>query len=478
MSSKPTSDDAAERDTGAPHASDPDATLVGGTGNEVSHEPGTALPDPTAEHRPEASADDHATEILGSGETTSDTRAGHAPDAPGIDDTTRAFGDRESVSDSAPTEVLGANPTAGNNDTTKAFPGRVSVSDSAPTEVLGNSPDAAYPQHAEMRGAEENPADHRTEVLGPTGGPNPSGHQDTAVLGATGAPYPSDRQDTTALGPYGTETFDAAALAAGAAPGGEQQPPTTPPPPVGPNAAGSGGGSSWMRGRTLLVVALVVSLLAIAALAGGEAYARRTVENCITSQFEQEMGSRIDVSFGAKPMLITMFDGKVSSVTVNSDDTKFGPAVGMVVHAKFNDIEVVDNGRGGGTIGSSSADVTWSNDGIAKTLGGLVSGVQSNPTKDTLTFAVLGGLAGLEVKPQVVGGRVEVTTEAASLLGFGLPTDLVEGIVDLMAESLQSYPMGLQPTEVQVTDSGLRVLLAGGKTELPAAQGDSSDFRC
>ncbi|WP_438943442.1 LmeA family phospholipid-binding protein [Nocardia otitidiscaviarum] len=460
MSSKPTSDDAAERDTGAPHASDPDATLVGGTGNEVSHEPGTALPDPTAEHRPEAPGGDHATELLGTGETAHNARPAHAPDAPGVDDTTRALGDRESVSDSAPTEVLGANPTAGSNDTTKAFPGRVSVSDSAPTEVLGNSADAAYPQHAETGGA-QNPADHHTEVLGSTGGP-----------------YPSDRQDTTALGPYGTETFDAAALAAGAAPGGEQQPPTTPPPPVGPNAAGSGEGSSRMRGRTLLVVALVVSLLAIAALAGGEAYARRTVENCITSQFEQEMGSRIDVSFGAKPMLITMFDGKVSSVTVNSDDTKFGPAVGMVVHAKFNDIEVVDNGRGGGTIGSSSADVTWSNDGIAKTLGGLVSGVQSDPTKDTLTFAVLGGLAGLEVKPQVVGNKVEVTTEAASLLGFGLPTDLVEGIVDLMAESLQSYPMGLQPTEVQVTDSGLRVLLAGGKTELPAAQGDSSDFRC
>ncbi|WP_306363144.1 DUF2993 domain-containing protein [Nocardia sp. CC227C] len=451
MSSKPTSDDAAERDTGAPHASDPDATLVGGTGNEVSHEPGTALPDTTAEHRSRAPGD--ATEVLGSGRPD--------PAATGNDDTTRAFGSGKSVSDSAPTEVLAANTAAdetGNDDTTAAFGGRESVSDSAPTEILRTSAESAYPLQDDVRGAHRNPSEHRTE--------------------ATGDPDPSGRQDTTVLGPYGTETFDAAALAAGAAPGGEQQPPTTPPPPVGPNATGSGGGSSWMRGRTLLVVAVVVALLAIAALAGGEAYARRTVENCITSQFEQEMGSRIDVSFGAKPMLITMFDGKVSSVTVNSDDTKFGPAVGMVVHAKFNDIEVVDNGRGGGTIGSSSADVTWSNDGIAQTLGGLVSGVQSNPTTDTLTFAVLGGLAGLEVKPQVVGDKVEVTTEAASLLGFGLPTDLVEGIVNLMAESLQSYPMGLQPTEVQVTDSGLRVLLAGGRTELPAAQGDSSDFRC
>ncbi|NNH74763.1 DUF2993 domain-containing protein [Nocardia uniformis] len=222
------------------------------------------------------------------------------------------------------------------------------------------------------------------------------------------------------------------------------------------------------------MIGLVVAVLAVAGLAGGEAYARRTVERCISSQFEQEMGSKIDVSFGAKPMLITMFDNKVSSVTVDSDDSKFGPAEGMVVHAVFNDIEVVDQGRGGGTVGSSTAEVTWSNDGIAKTLSGLVTGVQSNPADNTLTFAVLGGLAGLTVKPQVAGDRVEVTTEAASLLGFGLPTALVEDIVDLMAQSLQSYPMGLQPTKVQVDSDGLHVSLAGGKTELPAAQSDTA----
>ncbi|AYF78775.1 DUF2993 domain-containing protein [Nocardia yunnanensis] len=232
--------------------------------------------------------------------------------------------------------------------------------------------------------------------------------------------------------------------------------------------AGGTSGRPRNRKRTLLIVSLVIALLAAGGLAGGEAYARHRVASCISSQFEAQMGSKIDVSFGWKPLLITMFDNKVSSVTVDSDDSKFGPAQGMVVHATFNDLDLKDGGKQGGTVGSSTAEVTWSNDGITKTLGGLVSGVTSDPNSGTLSFGVLGGLAQLQVKPKIVGDKIEVDTLQASLLGFGLPTDLVSGIVDVMTESLQSYPMGLQPTNVQVTGNGLHVSLKGGHADLQA----------
>ncbi|MEU7215432.1 LmeA family phospholipid-binding protein [Nocardia iowensis] len=226
--------------------------------------------------------------------------------------------------------------------------------------------------------------------------------------------------------------------------------------------------------RALLIALIVIAILLATILVGGEAYARHTVSRCVSTQFEKEMGSKIDVSFGAKPMLITWIDGKVPTVTVNSDDTKFGPAAGMVVHAKFHDVEVTDNGRGGGVIGSSAADVTWSNDGIRETLGGLVSGVKSSASSDMLTLDVLGGLAQLQVKPVIKGGVVEVETMSAQLLGMGLPTDLVQGIVEVFTKSLQSYPYGMQPTEVKVTDEGIAVKLVGGRSELPAAEGNSA----
>ncbi|WP_280511698.1 LmeA family phospholipid-binding protein [Nocardia farcinica] len=227
--------------------------------------------------------------------------------------------------------------------------------------------------------------------------------------------------------------------------------------------------------RTLVIALAVVATLLVTALVAGEAYARHAVSKCISSQFEQEMGSKIDVGFGAKPLLITWLDGKVSSVTVDSKDDKFGPAVGMNVHATFRDVEVADNGKGG-TVGSSEADVTWSNDGIEQTLAGMVSGVRSSAASDVITLDVLGGLAQLQVRPQVRDGAVDVQTMSAEVLGIGLPTDLVAGIVNVFTESLQSYPMGLRATEIEVTDNGIDVHLAGGRTELQST--GSSDVRC
>lgn len=229
--------------------------------------------------------------------------------------------------------------------------------------------------------------------------------------------------------------------------------------------------------RPLVIALVVVAILLATVLVGGEAYARYQVSRCISTQFEKDMGSKIDVSFGAKPMLITWIDGKVGQVKVNSDDSKFGPAVGMVVHARFNNVEVSNSGSGS-TVGSSSADVTWGNDGIRETLGGLVSGVSSSASSGMLTLDVLGGLAQLQVKPQIKDGTVQVETESAALLGMGIPTDLVSGIVDVFTQSLQSYPLGMKATEVKVTDNGVAVKLAGGRTELPAAQDSSGSVSC
>ncbi|QLY32235.1 DUF2993 domain-containing protein [Nocardia huaxiensis] len=373
---------------------------------------------------------------------------------PTPDDATNRAQDPGAHSPSPPdpaTEVIGSGKDAGQN--------AANVNEwwqetgEQPTAVLGK-PDASHP----------------TEVLGtPQGGTDP---QATEVLGAT---PPNTPRRTEVL-----DAGEAAAYAAGAqSVSGAGQPPAGPPP--GSSVDGEGGSPRAPRKRrTALIVAIVAALVIVGGLAGGEAYARNKVQNCIASSFEKQMGSKIDVSFGAKPMLLTMIDNKVGKVTIDSDDTKFGPAVGMVVHATFNDIEVKDGGKQGGTIGSSEAEVTWSNEGIVQTLGGLVSSSTSDPAAGTLNFGVLMGIAQLQVVPQVVGDKVDVETKSASLLGIGLPTDLVSGIVDLMTESLQSYPMGLKPTKVEVTNDGLRVTLKGGPSTLEAPDGSQSntDFRC
>ncbi|MVU83587.1 DUF2993 domain-containing protein [Nocardia sp. ET3-3] len=366
---------------------------------------------------------------------------------------------------------MSSNPTsddATNRDAAPAQPADAAAQpvelgkpDSTPTEVLGTQPDS----RTEVLNGQTEVLNGQHAPQGEPAQPSEWWNDPTAQLG---------EQHTAILEEHPTQALHPgeAAYAVGApVPGGDQQPPGTPPPPV--NVGGGQGGPPGKRRnrkKTLLIVGLVVALLVAGGLAGGEAYARHKVESCISSQFEAQMGSKIDVSIGWKPLLLTMFDNKVSSVTVDSDDSKFGPAQGMVVHATFNDVELRDSGKQGGTIGSSTAEVTWSTEGITKTLGGLVSGTTSDPNSGTLSFAVLGGLAQLQVKPKIVGDKIEVDTLQASLLGFGLPTDLVSGIVETMTESLQSYPLGLQPTKVEVTKDGLHVSLKGGQTELQAAQ--------
>ncbi|WP_084505552.1 LmeA family phospholipid-binding protein [Nocardia harenae] len=231
------------------------------------------------------------------------------------------------------------------------------------------------------------------------------------------------------------------------------------------------------RRRPLVIALVVVVLLLGTAVVGTEAYARHRISQCISSQFEREMGSTIDVSFGPKPLLLTYIDGKVPEVTVDSNDNRFGPAEGMIVHATFTD--VVLNDDGGGSVGASSADVTWSNEGIAQTLTGMVSGVKSAASSGTVTMDVLGGLAQLEVRPQVRGDRVVVDTTGAQFLGIGLPTDLVQGIVDLFTESLQAFPIGMRADRIAVTDSGIDVHLTGGHFDLAAnSQNSDQEVRC
>ncbi|WP_433563501.1 LmeA family phospholipid-binding protein [Nocardia sp. CA-151230] len=377
-------------------------------------------------------------------------------------------------------DAIRRDATVAQPDNPAAQPVEFGKPDNTPTEVLG----AEHDSPTEVLNGQGATTDWWNDPTARHGG------QATPDLGAqpTQALHPGEAAyapGATAGPGHSTGTAPTAVLPAGIdisgsipQPGGAQLPPGTPPPPM--NGGGGQGGSSGKprnRKRTLLIVGLVSTLLVAGGLAGGEAYARNKVEKCISSQFQAQMGSKIDVSFGWKPLLLTMFDHKVGSVTVNSDDSKFGPAQGMVVHATFKNLDMSDDGKQA-TVDSSTADVTWSTDGITKTLGGLVSGTTADPGSGTLSFAVMGGLAQLQVKPKIVGDKIEVDTLQASLLGFGLPTDLVSGIVDLMTQSLQSYPLGLQPTKVEVTKDGLHVALQGGHTELKADPDQQQPIDC
>ncbi|MER2225043.1 MAG: DUF2993 domain-containing protein, partial [Rhodococcus sp. (in: high G+C Gram-positive bacteria)] len=146
------------------------------------------------------------------------------------------------------------------------------------------------------------------------------------------------------------------------------------------------------RNRVLIILLVVIAVL-VAALVGGELYVRNQVKTCMADQFQSELGSQVDVGLSWKPVLLQAVDKKVPYISIDSDDSSFGPATGMQVHAKVNDINLQPSAGNSGTIGSSSADVTWSTAGILATLqeqtfGGLVSGVTADSSAGTLAFDV------------------------------------------------------------------------------------------
>ncbi|WP_157187614.1 LmeA family phospholipid-binding protein [Nocardia vinacea] len=215
--------------------------------------------------------------------------------------------------------------------------------------------------------------------------------------------------------------------------------------------------------RTVLVSLGVVTALAAAGVGSAEIYYRHETQRCVAAQVENDLGSDVAVHFGPKPLLITRFDNRIPYVIVGSDDARFGPAVDMRVHARLNDIELSDGGRSA-AVGNSTADATWSNDGIAKTLRGLVSGVTSDPSTGTIDVTALGGLAHLQLRPYVVDHKIRIDTVSTR----GIPTDLTGNVIDIITESLQSYPLNLQAEELKVTGTGITVHLTGGHTTLEA----------
>lgn len=213
----------------------------------------------------------------------------------------------------------------------------------------------------------------------------------------------------------------------------------------------------------------IVILLVVVGTAAAELYYRQQVGNCVTAQAEQELGSNVSVQFGLRPLLLTRIDHRIPTVTADSDNARFGPAINMTVHARLNDIHLDETGRTA-TVGNSSAEAFWSNQAIAQTLHGLASDVTSSSETGIVSMTVLGGLANLELRPHIVDHAIQVDTVSSR----GLPTTLVDDILELITQSLRTFPLDMQADSLGVTGTGIVVKLSGGHTTL---HGDSDTCR-
>ncbi|MGX1811005.1 LmeA family phospholipid-binding protein [Nocardia sp. NPDC055321] len=214
------------------------------------------------------------------------------------------------------------------------------------------------------------------------------------------------------------------------------------------------------RQTTILAgVVVVICLLAVGTISVEFLY-RHRIENCVANQIRDDLGSDVSVDLGTDPVLLGASSRHISTIALDSDNARFGPAVDMTVHAQLDDVAFDRDGQA--TIGHSAAEVSWSNDAIAQTLTRLASDVASNPESGTLDVAMLGGLASVQVRPYVEDNQIKVDTVSSR----GVPPAVAAAVVDLMTQSLGDYPLGMNPQQVTVTDKGVRATLVGEQTTL------------
>lgn len=237
-------------------------------------------------------------------------------------------------------------------------------------------------------------------------------------------------------------------------------PPSMPPPGPPPTAPEEPTGR---RGDPLSValVALIVSALVLAALLGGELYARHKANTIVATAVGCVVQDSASASFGLRPFLIQHFTHSYRDMVVETSGNQIREAKGMKLRLRLDDVRMNQTAESAGTLGALDADVTWSADGIKQTvqgmiplLGGLVSGVSTEPSNGTVELQ--GPLGTVTIAPTIADEQLALQVVSVTGLGFTLPGESVQPALDAFTKALTAnLPMGIHAESVGVSDSGV-----------------------
>ena len=227
-----------------------------------------------------------------------------------------------------------------------------------------------------------------------------------------------------------------------------------------------------------VLIGVIVSALIVAAILGGELFARHKADSIVASAVGCVVRDNASVSFGLRPFLIQHFTHHYRDIVVETSGNQIREAKGMKLRLHLDDVRMNPTSESAGTLGALDADVTWSADGIKETvqgiipfLGGLVSDVHTDPSAGTMQLQ--GPLGSVTVQPQVVDNNLALTVVGVTGLGFTLPRESAQPALDAFTSTLiQNLPMGIHAESVEVTDSGIELKYVTRDATIPNGQQD------
>ena len=227
-----------------------------------------------------------------------------------------------------------------------------------------------------------------------------------------------------------------------------------------------------------ILILVIVAAVALAGLLGAELYARHTANSIVAKAVSCVVQDSASASFGLRPFLIQHFTHSYRDMTVETAGNQIREAKGMKLNLRLDDVRINPTADSAGTLGALDADVTWSAEGIQQTaqgviplLGGLVSGVSTDPSAGTLEIQA--ALGTVTVQPRVIDGALVLEVVKVSGLGFTLPRESVQPALDLFTTALtKNLPMGIHADTVAVTDTGVTARFVTRDATIPNGQQD------
>ncbi len=236
-------------------------------------------------------------------------------------------------------------------------------------------------------------------------------------------------------------------------------------------------------GLPAVLLALTVLLaLVLAAMFGGELYARHRAESLVADAVKCEAEDTATVSFDTSPpVLAQYFNREYPHISVQTDGNQIRKAKGMQLDLDIRDIRLHKTSDSKGTIGALDGTITWPADGIKRSIeevvpviGSIVTGkVTTDPGAGTVELKGL--LNRATVKPQIVDNGLRLEVVNLEALGQDLDSETVQrNLDDLTSKVTDDLPLGIHTDSVEVTDSGVVVKFSTRNATIPA----SSSSQC
>ncbi len=274
----------------------------------------------------------------------------------------------------------------------------------------------------------------------------------------------------------------------------QRRAPTPPPnPPTAPTERVTGANDNPPPGKkkrrflrdplSILLACIIVFALVLGGLIGAELYARHEANTKVAEAVACEVKDKATASFGVTPLMLWQLATKhFTNISVTTAGNQIRDAKGMKIAINIKDVRLKSSGNSKGTVGSIDATITWTAEGIKKTvqnaipvLGPFVTNDVTTHPKDG-TVELKGMLDNITAKPVISGKGLQLQIVTFNALGFTMPKESVQSTLDDFTSNLtQNYPLGIHADSVQVTDTGVVSKFSTRNASIPAGSGNNND---